>query len=163
MAIRRSNRGVPVDMDALLASNQNIMAIGNMRVNAAGDVLGSRGEVIQKNEDRVRSYYKNNPQSSTTKMSLKGKMPGATDQEREDAAAYENLVKTAATEKENKRTAKNKRQTSTLTPDEPMTPDVPQPSEFDAPEEQGEPLSYREVELPNGDIEMVPVYKHDTE
>lgn len=153
MAIRRSNRGTPIDMDALLAANQNVRAIGNMRVNAAGDLLGERGEVILKNEDRVRAYYRDNPKSSTAKTSLKGKMPGATDHELADAADASAAVKTATTEKENRRTAKPKRQSAALQPDE------PQPSEFDAPEDQGEPLGYQEVELPNGDIEMVPIYK----
>ena len=30
-------------------------------------------------------------------------------------------------------------------------------------EEKREPISYKEVELPNGDIEMVPVYADDWE
>jgi hypothetical protein len=37
---------------------------------------------------------------------------------------------------------------------------VVEPEEFDAP---AEPVGYREVELPNGDIEMVPVYKSEDE
>lgn len=151
MAIKRSNRGTPVDMDALMASNPNTIAVGNMRVNAAGDRLGSRGEIVEKNEDRVRAYYRDNPKSSTAKASLKGKMPGSTDQELATAAEAASSVKTAATAQENKRTAKARR------PSTPVQPD--QPSEFDAPEDTGEPLSYKEVELPNGDIEMVPVYK----
>lgn len=151
MAIRRTNRGTPIDMDALLAANQSVVAVGNMRVNAAGDVLGERGEIVQKNEDRVRAYYRDNPKSSTSRASLKGKLPGATDAEISAAAEAAPAVKTAATAQENKRTAKARR------PSTPVQPD--QPSEFDAPEDTGSPLGYREVELPNGDIEMVPVYK----
>lgn len=151
MAIRRTNRGTPIDMDALLAANQSVVAVGNMRVNAAGDVLGERGEVILKNEDRVRAYYRDNPKSSTARASLKGKLPGATEEELAAATEAAAAVKTAATAQENKRTAKARR------PSAPVAPD--QPSEFDAPEQAGEPLGYKEVELPNGDIEMVPVYR----
>lgn len=151
MAIRRTNRGTPIDMDALLAANQSVVAVGNMRVNAAGDLLGERGEIIQKNEDRVRAYYRDNPKSSTARASLKGKLPGPTEEEIAAATESAAAVKTAATAQENKRTTKARR------PIAPVEPD--QPSEFDAPEQAGEPLGYKEVELPNGDIEMVPIYK----
>lgn len=154
MAIRRTNRGTPIDMDALLSSNQNVMAVGNMRVNAAGDLLGQNGEIIQKNEDRVRAYYRDNPKSSTAKASLKGKMPLANEQEITAAAEAAPAVKTAQTERENARVAKARRASVPV-----AAPDAAQPTEFDAPEQTGEPVSYTEVELPNGDIEMVPVYK----
>jgi hypothetical protein len=137
-------------MDALLAANQTVMAVGNMRVNAAGDVLGDHGEITQKNEDRVRAYYKNNPTSSTATASLKGKLPGASDDEITDARSA--APKTSDTERENKRTMNKARRPMPV-----AEPDQPEPSEFDAPEV--EPLGHKEVELPNGDIEMVPIYK----
>lgn len=142
MTIKRSNRGVPIDFDALLAKAGDSTAVGNMRVNAQGDVLGKGGEIVQKNEDRVRAYYKNNPRSSTA-SSLKGDTPT---QKLQPDTTQPLAPKTAATAKENVRTAKS---VSTVEPDE-----------FDAP---AEPVGYREVELPNGDIEMVPVYKSEDE
>ena len=142
MTIKRSNRGVQIDFDALISSAQNSTAVGNMKVNAAGDVLGKGGEVIQKNEDRVRAYYKNNPRSSTAQATLKGSAP--TQKLQPDVAVPE--VKTAATAKENVRTAPPAAAT--------------EPTEFDAPQE---PIGYKEVTLPNGDIEMVPIYKKDDE
>lgn len=141
MTIKRSNRGVPIDFDALMAKAGESTAVGNMKVNAKGDILGPGGEVMQSNEDRVRAYYKNNPRSSTS-ASLKGNVPTAKLQP--DAVAE---VKTAATAKENIRTQKAK-------------PPVAEPDEFSAPQE---PIGYKEVTLPNGDIEMVPVYKKDDE
>ena len=137
MTVRRSNRGIQVDFDALIASQQASPAVGNMRVNAQGDVLGKGGEVVQKNEERVRAYYKNNPRSSTAAASLKGEMPAA---KLTPDAPKTAEVKTAATGKANK----------------PAASPIAEPDEFDAPVE---PIGYREVELPNGDIEMVPVYK----
>ena len=140
MTIKRSNRGIPIDFDALMAkAGSDLTAVGNMRVNAQGDVLGPNGTVVQKNEDRVRAYYKNNPRSSTASASLKGEMPAQKLQPDTPAPAE---VKTAKTAKENVRTA----------------PPVVEPEEFDAPVE---PIGYKEVTQPNGDIEMVPVYKKD--
>lgn len=140
MTTYRSNKGIPIDFDSLVASSsKHSTALGNMRVNAQGDVLGPNGAVVQKNEDRVRAYYKNNPRSSTSTASLKGEAPT---QKLQPDAPSPVEVKTAKTTKENVRTA----------------PPVTEPDEFDAP---AEPISYREVELPNGDIEMVPVYKDE--
>lgn len=140
MTIKRSNRGVPIDFDALMAKAGESTAVGNMRVNAKGDTLGPGGEVLESNDERVRAYYKNNPRSSTS-TSLKGNAPAPKLQP--DAVTD---VKTAATAKENIRTQKAK--------------PVAEPDEFDAPQE---PVGYKEVTLPNGDIEMVPIYKSEDE
>lgn len=148
MTIKRTNRGVTIDFDALMAKSSDSTAVGNMRVNAQGDVLGRGGEVVQKNEERVRAYYKNNPRSSTS-TSLKGE---TATQKLQPDTPVQGAPKTAATAKENVRTAKPK--------PEPAPEPVVEPEEFDAPQE---PVGYREVELPNGDIEMVPVYKSDNE
>jgi hypothetical protein len=142
MTIKRSNRGASIDLDALIAKAGDSTAVGNMRVNAQGDVLGKGGEIVQRNEDRVRAYYKNNPRSSTS-ASLKGDTPT---QKLQPDTSIPDAPKTAATAKENVRTAK--------------PAPVVEPDEFDAP---NEPVGYREVELPNGDIEMVPVYKAEDE
>ena len=71
MVQRRTNKGVVIDMEALLAQNSDEPAMGNMRVNAKGDVIGKNGEIIQTAEDRARAYYTENPKSSTAKPSLK--------------------------------------------------------------------------------------------
>ena len=112
--------------------------MGNMKVNAKGDVIGKSGEVIQKSEDRVRAYYEDNPNSSTAKTSLKGPMPDQPVQEQSDMAPE---MKTAEAQK---------------TEEQQSTQDaVEQP----APEQKV--AGYKEVEMPNGDIEMVPVYEDD--
>jgi len=144
MTIKRSNRGASIDFDALMAKAADSTAVGNMRVNAQGDVIGKGGEIVQRNEDRVRAYYKNNPRSSTS-ASLKGDTPT---QKLQPDTSISNAPKTAATAKENVRTAM------------PQAQPVAEPDEFDAP---NEPVGYREVELPNGDIEVVPVYKSEDE
>lgn len=146
MAVRRTNRGQVIDLDSVMSSiSKSTPAVGNMRVNADGDVLGANGEIVQKSEDRVRAYYKNNPKSSAGKTSLKGNDQSLAPDEEKD---LDDVTSTSKTLKENSRTAK------------PQEPPVAEPEEFDAPGGV-EPLGYKEVELPNGDIEMVPYYREE--
>ena len=46
MVQRRTNKGVVIDMEVLLVQNSDESAMGNMRVNAKGDVIGKNGEII---------------------------------------------------------------------------------------------------------------------
>lgn len=149
MAIIRTNNGKEIDMGKLIQGNRNQRAVGNMNVNAQGDVIGAGGEVIKKNEERVREYYKNNPRSSTSNQSLKGEMPKLKP-DNDKPVPKGTAPKTAQTAKENKRTATKKAA--------PAPEPVVEPDEFDAPME---PLGYNEVEMPNGDIEMVPYYREE--
>ena len=169
MVVRRTNKGTPIDMDKLIATNQESPAVGNMNINTAGDVVGPNGQIIKKSEERVREYYQKNPKSSTGKASLKGEMPKL----KPDADAGMLTPKTSKTQKENVRKSSvtpeqvSKRmqemEDELVAPIEPEIapiPPVEEPEEFDAPKE---PVGYKEVELPNGDIEMVPIYKDDSE
>ena len=96
MVQRRTNKGVIIDMEALLAQNSDEPAMGNMKVNAKGDVLGKNGEIIQTAEDRARAYYTENPKSSTAKSTLKGAQP---DQPAQTDSEMEPEVKTAEAQK----------------------------------------------------------------
>jgi hypothetical protein len=42
----RTMQGRMVDIDQLRAANESVQAVGNMKVNARGDVLGVRGQVV---------------------------------------------------------------------------------------------------------------------
>ena len=139
MTDKKSNRGVIVDMEALIAQQGDQPAVGNMGVNANGDVLGPNGEIIQKAEDRVRAYYEENPMSSTAKTTLKGPMPDQPVTEETDAQPE---LKTAEAQKTEQ--------------DQSVMNAVETPAQ-----EERKVISYKEVELPNGDIEMVPVYEDD--
>ena len=145
MVQRKTNKGQIIDFEALMA--QNSPALGNMRVDAEGNTLGPNGEIIEKREDRVRAYYKDHPQSSTAQASLKG---GQSEQESVEPNNIVEEPKTAKTAKENKRTA----------PLQPDTTPEPTPPAGDSFDEQ-EPLGFKEVEQPHGDIEMVPYYTED--
>ena len=106
--------------------------------NAKGDVIGRNGEIVQKAEDRVRAYYEDNPNASTAKTSLKGPMPDQPVQEQSDMAPE---MKTAEAQKTEQ--------------DQSVQNAVQQP------EPEQKVAGYKEVEMPNGDIEMVPVYEDD--
>lgn len=57
--VYRTANGKTVDMGALLLQNENVRAVGNMNVNARGDVLDSNNTVIdQKNRQVQRQYQK---------------------------------------------------------------------------------------------------------
>ena len=141
MVQRRTNKGVIIDMEALLAQNSDEPAMGNMKVNAKGDVLGKNGEIIQTAEDRARAYYTENPKSSTAKSTLKG---AQTDQPAQTDSDMEPEVKTAEAQK----TEANQSVIDQVDP-------ASVPAQAD---EERTPVGYKEVELPNGDIEMVPIY-----
>ena len=53
----RTMQGKMVDIDKLRSMNENISAVGNMGVNARGDVLGAGGEVVKTKEAVMKEYY----------------------------------------------------------------------------------------------------------
>jgi hypothetical protein len=142
MVQHRSNRGKIIDFQTLIAQQGDEPAVGNMPVNARGDVIGKGGKVVQKAEDRARDHYAANPKTETAdKSSLKGPMPDEQQTTETDMAPTVKTAKAQATEE------------AKAIPPEPIV----EPDEFDAPDDM-EPLGYKEVELPNGDIQMVPYY-----
>ena len=50
-------QGRMVDIEKLRAVNENVRAIGNMNVNARGDVIGMGGHVVKSKETVMREYY----------------------------------------------------------------------------------------------------------
>ena len=57
MATHRSAMGKEIDMGALRQKNEKTRAVGNMNVNSRGDVIDSKGQVINDNNKRVNEYY----------------------------------------------------------------------------------------------------------
>ena len=168
---RRTAKGRIINIDDLIASAPHTTAVGNMKVNAQGDEIGKGGEVTATREQRTRAYYKNHPQSSNQKVSLKGEMK--TQMEPTTSRDFAGLKPdTAKTAEENVRVQQelNDEIEAELKREELKVPDVAEPEaeepeEFEAempptdPEEfEVEPDGYEEVHLPNGDIEMKPYW-----
>ena len=53
----RTMQGRMVDIEKLRSANENVRAIGNMNVNARGDILGRGGQIIKQKEQVMREYY----------------------------------------------------------------------------------------------------------
>jgi len=53
----RTMQGRMVDIEKLRASNEGVKAVGNMNVNARGDVIGSGGQITKSKEDQMKEYY----------------------------------------------------------------------------------------------------------
>ena len=137
MATRRTNRGQTIDLDALFNATKDVPAVGNMGVNGNGDVIDNKGRVVKKKEQRVREYYRDNPKSSTAGVSLRGEQQKL----QPDVAEKPTVTKEQVAAKQQQ-----------------IREEFTQPDEFDAPAEQ-EPIGYKEVHMPSGDIEMVPIYR----
>ena len=152
MVQRKTNKGQIIDMEALIATQGDRPAMGNMGTDANGNVLGPGGSIETPSEERVRAYYEDNPMSSTAQKSIKGETPNV------QTPGDDNLqeVKTAKTQKENVRTSNQKIKPDTQPVKQPE-PEAPIGESFEEPE----PLGFKEVELPNGDIEMVPYYTQE--
>ena len=55
--VYRSANGKTVDMGALRLQNEKVRAVGNMRVNARGDVIDDNNEVIRTRNEQVSKQY----------------------------------------------------------------------------------------------------------
>jgi len=64
MAIHSSAMGRAVDMASLSSQHEKVRAVGNMNVNARGDVIDSFGRVITDNATRVKGNYSNTVNNS---------------------------------------------------------------------------------------------------
>ena len=53
----RTMQGRMVDIEKLRSMNENIRAVGNMNVNARGDILGPSGTILKSKEQVIKEYY----------------------------------------------------------------------------------------------------------
>jgi len=59
MAGQRTAQGRTIDMATLAARNEKVRAVGNMNVNARGDILDNNNNVVRDNTNRVKNVYRN--------------------------------------------------------------------------------------------------------
>ncbi len=53
----RTMQGRMVDIEKLRAANESVRAVGNMNVNARGDVLGQGGQIMNSKAEVIQKYY----------------------------------------------------------------------------------------------------------
>jgi len=56
-AIYKTARGRSIDMDKVKLANESTIAVGNMKVNARGDVLGASGQVVAGRNEIMDQVY----------------------------------------------------------------------------------------------------------
>lgn len=61
--IYTSMKGKEIDLEKLSIRHELTPAVGNMRVNARGDELGTAGKIVKTREQVLEEYYKNNPRT----------------------------------------------------------------------------------------------------
>ena len=71
MSKNKTAGGKTIDMAALSEQHKGNVAIGNMKVNGNGDVIGANGKVVQSAQSRVQEYNRNVSSTRET-VSLKG-------------------------------------------------------------------------------------------
>jgi len=53
----KSMQGRMIDIEKLRSANESVQAVGNMNVNARGDVIGAGGKVVTPKETIIKKYY----------------------------------------------------------------------------------------------------------
>jgi outer membrane biosynthesis protein TonB len=76
----RTMQGRMVDIEKLRAANESVQAVGNMNVNARGDVLGPGGAIVTSKETVVQKYYEQ-PKGMVSDTPTRGKTMPAPKQE----------------------------------------------------------------------------------
>ena len=68
----RTMQGRMVDIEKLRAANETVQAVGNMNVNARGDIIGPKGAVVTSKETVIQKYYEQ-PKGRVDDTPSKGK------------------------------------------------------------------------------------------
>ena len=105
----RTMQGRMVDIDQLRAANESVQAVGNMKVNARGDVLGANGKVITPKAQVIKKYYEQ-PKGKASEGKVITKQAPAPQTKAIETKAVETKVATpkVATPKATTRTAPKK-------------------------------------------------------
>ena len=64
--IYKSAKGKPVDMGALRLKNEQTVAVGNMKVNARGDLVNEQNQPVQSRPQHVHDQYQKQVQAKTS-------------------------------------------------------------------------------------------------
>ena len=86
--VYKSAMGKPVDLGSLILQNESVRAVGNMNVNARGDLLDSSNRVIDQKNRQVQRQY----QRTTTNVSNSAPVQTSTRAAKQSAAEAKNLV-----------------------------------------------------------------------
>jgi hypothetical protein len=63
--VYRTAQGRELDIERLRLQNEMVPVIGNMKVNARGDQLGSGGKILKTREQIMDDHYRTRPDANT--------------------------------------------------------------------------------------------------
>ena len=86
--VYKSAMGKAVDLGSLILQNEGVRAVGNMNVNARGDLLDGNNRVIDQKNRQVQRQY----QRTTTNVSNSVPVQSSTRAAKQSAAEAKNLV-----------------------------------------------------------------------
>lgn len=95
--IYKSARGRVVDMGALMLENETIRAVGNMNVNARGDLLDTANRVVETKNKQVQKHYQRQISSNTSDQVPTTSTRAAKKQHAQKKAAKEKIANDTAT------------------------------------------------------------------
>lgn len=61
--VHRTAMGKEIDMQTLMLQNERAIALGNANLNARGDQIDARGNIVKKREELAQDYYRANPKA----------------------------------------------------------------------------------------------------
>ena len=70
----RTMQGRMVDIDKLRAANETVQAVGNMSVNARGDIVGQSGRIVKTKDSVMKDYYQT-PKGVAQDTAIKREQP----------------------------------------------------------------------------------------
>jgi hypothetical protein len=79
MANYRTAQGKSLDMAALAAKNEKVRAVGNMKINARGDIIDGQGRVIKPATQKVAEQYQKTVGNKSA-LPKKSKVPKVVEQ-----------------------------------------------------------------------------------
>lgn len=85
--IYRSAQGRVVDMEKLRLANEEVIAVGNMKVNARGDQLGPGGKIVKTRNQIMKEYY-----SLNTPVSIPSKPERTAESDPEPVAQVQSVI-----------------------------------------------------------------------
>lgn len=92
----RSAMGKPVDMGALVLRNERVRAVGNMGVNARGDLVDGNNQPLKSRKSAVAKQYQKQTVSNVSDEPVKSQAPVVTKEEHKKAKARRAAEKSPA-------------------------------------------------------------------
>lgn len=97
----KTARGKVVDMNALLAKNEKIPAVGNMKANARGDIIDHNGKVLVPVTDRISQQYAQTVGNKNAQVKPAAPKPELTKEELELEAEFNDDLEVEEIKKKN--------------------------------------------------------------